>query len=181
MARTGNSDFVTIIQCPTEPEHLDIYLPNGPDCGAALIQDQDPFLSMPEISRKEKMSINPPRCCSIPHIIKYAILIEGLDKRGKTMNVKKIMATIVFVGTTILGSTSASAWWNDDSRYDRWRGGRWYDDYPGYGYGGYPGYGYRGYPGYGYGGYPSYGYGQPRTIVINPESKNKTPAEHLPR
>ena len=81
------------------------------------------------------------------------------------MNVKKIMATIVFVGTTILGSASASAWWNDDSRYDRWRGGRWYDDYPGYGYGGSPG----------------HGYGQPRTIVINPDSKNKTPAEHLPR
>ena len=97
------------------------------------------------------------------------------------MNVKKIMATIVFVGTTILGSASASAWWNDDSRYDRWRGGRWYDDYPGYGYGGYPGYGYRGYPGYGYGGSPGHGYGQPRTIVINPDSKNKTPAEHLPR
>ncbi|MEA2094946.1 MAG: hypothetical protein U9P11_10330 [Pseudomonadota bacterium] len=97
------------------------------------------------------------------------------------MNVKKIMATIVFVGTTTLGSTSASAWWNDDSRYDRWRGGRWYDGYPGYGYGGYPGYGYGGYPGYGYGGYPGYGYGQPRTIVIKPDSKDKNPAERLPR
>jgi len=113
------------------------------------------------------------------------------------MNVKKIMATIVFVGTTTLGSTSASAWWNDDSRYDRWRGGRWYDGYPGYGYGGYPGYGYGGYPGYGYGGYPGYGYGgypgygyggypgygygQPRTIILNPDSKDEKPAEHLPR
>jgi hypothetical protein len=59
----------------------------------------------------------------------------------------KIMVVAIITGTTVLGFTSANAWWNTSS--DRWRDGPWYGGYPGYGWGGYPGYGWGGYPGYG--------------------------------
>lgn len=76
-------------------------------------------------------------------------------------------AAIVIACAASFGSLSAHAWWNDDDYHDRWRGGRWYGGYPGYGWGGYPGYGWGGYPGYGGGGYR--GYNQPKTVIIYPQ------------
>jgi hypothetical protein len=43
----------------------------------------------------------------------------------------KILTLAVIAGTSIMVSTSASAWWNSD-RDDYWGGGPW--GYPGYGW-----------------------------------------------
>ncbi|MGB5307025.1 MAG: hypothetical protein WBO57_12360 [Gammaproteobacteria bacterium] len=69
--------------------------------------------------------------------------------------ITKIRTLTVITATSILVSTSAGAWWDNDRDY--WDEGPW--AYPGYGWGGYPGYGgWGGYPGYGgWGGYPGYG------------------------
>jgi hypothetical protein len=82
----------------------------------------------------------------------------------------KFAAVAALGATTLLGATSASAWWGNDYYGPGWGwGGPWYGGgypyyggwggYPGYGWGGYPGYGWGGYPGYGWGGYPGYGWG----------------------
>ena len=86
----------------------------------------------------------------------------------------KILTLAVITGTSIMVSTSASAWWNSD-RDDYWGGGPW--GYPGYGrWGGYPGYcGWGGYPGYGGWGYPGYGWQQaPRVIITQPQNSGSS-------
>jgi hypothetical protein len=100
----------------------------------------------------------------------------------------KIMVVAIITGTTVLGFTSANAWWNTSS--DRWRDGPWYGGYPGYGWGGYPGYGWGGYgypgygwggygyPGYGWGGYPGYG-GAEKIYINTTPNEPKTPSQSI--
>ena len=103
--------------------------------------------------------------------------------------ITRLRAALLVACATALGTSPASAWWDDDDYYDRWYDGPWYGGYPGYGWGGYPGY-WGGHPGYGWGGYPGHwgghpGYGGARTIIVYPQSRDNPepaqPAPQLPR
>jgi hypothetical protein len=107
--------------------------------------------------------------------------------------VTKRLTLAVITATSILVSTSASAWWNDDNDY--WDRGPWGGGYPGYGgwggpgYGGWGGPGYGGWGGPGYGGWGGPGYGgwgggypgyggwgaaQPRVIYTQPQGSGSS-------
>jgi hypothetical protein len=91
----------------------------------------------------------------------------------------RLAATVLLAWATLLGTTGASAWWDDDDYYDRWDRGPWYGGhrgYPGH-WGGYPGYWGGGYPGH-WGGYPGYGGG--KTIIVLPQN-DEQPQRPQPR
>ncbi|MEN8175684.1 MAG: hypothetical protein ABFS23_07965 [Pseudomonadota bacterium] len=97
--------------------------------------------------------------------------------------IARTTVAVVVSCSAALGPTVATAWWEDNDRYDRyWGGGPWHGGYPGYGRGGYPGYGWGGYPGYGWGGYPGYGGGgSPHVIYLDRGSSATSPPPRYPQ